>query len=71
MKALFVVTGRGIGGDAVTAINIAKALSKYDFQCEFALDHTAQGLLFKKNGIDGIKPVSHRQGDMLQPKKYL
>ena len=48
MKALFVVTGRGIGGDAVIAINIAKALSKYDFQSEFALDHTAPGLLFKK-----------------------
>ena len=52
MKALFVVTGRGIGGDAVTALNIANALSKYDFQCEFALDHTAPGLLFKKNGIE-------------------
>lgn len=51
MKALFVVTGRGIGGDAVTALNIANALSKYDFECEFALDPTAPGLLLKKHGI--------------------
>lgn len=51
MKALFIVTGRGIGGDAVTALNIARALSNYDVECEFALDHTAPGLLYKKNGI--------------------
>jgi UDP-N-acetylglucosamine--N-acetylmuramyl-(pentapeptide) pyrophosphoryl-undecaprenol N-acetylglucosamine transferase len=51
MKALFMVTGRGIGGDAVTALNIARALSKYDVECEFALDHSAPGLLLKKNGI--------------------
>lgn len=52
MKALFIVTGRGIGGDAVTALNIARALSDYGVECEFALDHTAPGLLFKKHGID-------------------
>jgi len=47
MKALFVVTGRGIGGDAMTALNIARALEKRGVQCEFALDPTAPGLLFK------------------------
>ena len=45
------VTGRGIGGDAAIALNIAKALSEYGVQCEFALNHGAKGLLFEKNGI--------------------
>jgi UDP-N-acetylglucosamine--N-acetylmuramyl-(pentapeptide) pyrophosphoryl-undecaprenol N-acetylglucosamine transferase len=71
MKALFVVTGRGIGGDAVTAINIAKALSKYDFQCEFALDHTAPGLLFKKNGIEWHKTSIPQAGGHAATKKTL
>ena len=37
MKVLFVVTGRGIGGDAAIALNIAKALSEYGVECEFPL----------------------------------
>jgi UDP-N-acetylglucosamine--N-acetylmuramyl-(pentapeptide) pyrophosphoryl-undecaprenol N-acetylglucosamine transferase len=52
MKALFVVTGRGIGGDAAIALNISKALSKYGVKCEFALNHGSPGLLFKKHGIN-------------------
>ncbi|MEN4017470.1 MAG: glycosyltransferase [Methanobacterium sp.] len=52
MKALFVVTGRGIGGDAAIAFHISKALSKYGMKCEFALNHGAPGLLFKKHGIE-------------------
>lgn len=52
MKALFMVTGRGIGGDAAIAINISRALSKYGVDCEFALNHGASGLLFKKHGIN-------------------
>ena len=55
MKALFIVTGRGIGGDAVTAINIARSLNNLNVECEFALDHTAPGLLFKKKGLDWHK----------------
>ncbi|MEN4006981.1 MAG: glycosyltransferase [Methanobacteriaceae archaeon] len=51
MKALFVVTGRGIGGDAAIAFNISKALSKYGVKCEFALNHGSPGLLFKKHDI--------------------
>jgi UDP-N-acetylglucosamine--N-acetylmuramyl-(pentapeptide) pyrophosphoryl-undecaprenol N-acetylglucosamine transferase len=51
MKALLIITGRGMGGDAVTALNIAHALSKKGVKCEFALDHTAQGLLLQKKGI--------------------
>ncbi len=52
MKALFMVTGRGIGGDAAVALNIANTLSKYNFQCEFALNHGSIGSLFQKNGIN-------------------
>lgn len=55
MKALFIVTGRGIGGDAVTALNIARALENYGVECEFALDHSAPGLLFKKHCLDWHK----------------
>lgn len=51
MKALFVVTGRGIGGDAAVALNISKALSKYKVECEFALNHGSPGLLFKKHDM--------------------
>ncbi len=51
MKALFMVTGRGIGGDAAISLNISRALSKYGVECEFALNYDAPGLLFKKHGI--------------------
>lgn len=51
MKALFVVTGRGIGGDSAVAINISKALSKYGVESEFALNHGSPGILYKKNGF--------------------
>lgn len=71
MKALFVVTGRGIGGDAVTALNIANALSKYGFQCEFALDHNAPGLLFKKHGIEWHKTSIPQAGGHAATKKKL
>lgn len=71
MKALFVVTGRGIGGDAVTALNIADALSKYGFQCEFALDHNAPGLLFKKHGIEWHKTSIPQAGGHAATKSKL
>jgi UDP-N-acetylglucosamine--N-acetylmuramyl-(pentapeptide) pyrophosphoryl-undecaprenol N-acetylglucosamine transferase len=71
MKVLFVVTGRGIGGDAVIALNIAKALSKYDIQSEFALDHTAPGLLFKKKGIEWHKTSIPQAGGHAATKKTL
>ena len=71
MKALFVVTGRGIGGDAVTALNIAIALSNYGFECEFALDHTAPGLLFKKHGIEWHTTSIPQAGGHAATKKTL
>ncbi|QUH23639.1 glycosyltransferase [Methanobacterium alkalithermotolerans] len=51
MKALLMVTGRGMGGDAVTALNISKALTKKGVKCEFVLDRSAPGILLEKNGI--------------------
>ncbi len=71
MKALFVVTGRGIGGDAVTALNIANALSEYGFECEFALDPSAPGLLFKKHGIKWHKTSIPQAGGHAATKKTL
>jgi len=32
MKALFVITGPGVGGDSAAALNISKSLSKYGFE---------------------------------------
>lgn len=49
MKALVLVTGRGLGGDASIAMNTIKALEKNGVQCEIALDESAPGILFKKN----------------------
>jgi UDP-N-acetylglucosamine--N-acetylmuramyl-(pentapeptide) pyrophosphoryl-undecaprenol N-acetylglucosamine transferase len=55
MKALLVVTGRGLGGDAAIALNLIKTLEKKGVQCEIALDESAPGLLFKKNGYSWHK----------------
>jgi UDP-N-acetylglucosamine--N-acetylmuramyl-(pentapeptide) pyrophosphoryl-undecaprenol N-acetylglucosamine transferase len=51
MKALLFVTGRGVGGDAVLAINTALALTEKGMDCEFVLDTQAPGYLFKKKGL--------------------
>ena len=51
MKALVVVTGRGLGGDAVVAYNVITALEKKGVHCEIALDESAPGALFKKKGF--------------------
>ena len=50
MKALIVITGRGLGGDSVIAYNIIEGLEAKGVQCEIALDESAPGLLFKKKG---------------------
>ncbi|MDR2873824.1 MAG: glycosyltransferase [Methanobrevibacter sp.] len=55
MKALIVITGRGMGGDAVTALNIIKSLEDLNVQCEIVLDSDAPGLIFKKNGYSWHK----------------
>ncbi len=71
MKALFIVTGRGIGGDAVTGLNIARALEKYGVKCEFALDHSAPGLLFKKHDLPWYKISIPQAGGHAATKKTL
>ncbi len=52
MKALFIVTGRGLGGDAMAALNLMKAFEKRGVVCEVALDESAHGTLFEKNGYE-------------------
>jgi UDP-N-acetylglucosamine--N-acetylmuramyl-(pentapeptide) pyrophosphoryl-undecaprenol N-acetylglucosamine transferase len=47
MKALVVVTGRGLGGDAAIALNVIKLFEKRGVTCEIALDESAPGILFK------------------------
>ena len=55
MKALLVVTGRGLGGDAAIALNLIKSLEKRNVECEIALDESAPGILFKKHGYSWHK----------------
>ena len=55
MKALFFITGRGLGGDAVVAFNTMKALEKRGVICDVALDKSAPGVLFEKNGYSWHK----------------
>lgn len=55
IKALLFITGRGLGGDAVIALNIIKELSNNGVNCEIALDESAPGLLFKKKGLSWHK----------------
>ena len=52
MKALFIVTGRGLGGDAMTALNAMKALERRGVHCDIALDESAYGTLFEDNGYE-------------------
>lgn len=51
MDALVIITGRGLGGDAVVAYNVITALEKKGVHCEIALDESAPGTIFKKNGL--------------------
>lgn len=55
MKALIVVTGRGLGGDAVIGLNIIKSLESQGVKCEIALDSSAPGILFKNKGYSWHK----------------
>ncbi|WP_455644999.1 glycosyltransferase [Methanosphaera sp.] len=55
MKLLIFVTGRGIGGDAVTAYNIAKALKSKDISSKIVLDPSAPGYYFKKRNIEWLQ----------------
>ncbi|WP_455241002.1 glycosyltransferase [Methanothermobacter tenebrarum] len=71
MKALFMITGRGMGGDAVMGLNIAQILSSRGFECEFALDRTAPGILFKKRNIKWHKMLIPQAGGHAATKSSL
>ncbi|MCC7551097.1 MAG: glycosyltransferase [Methanobacterium sp.] len=71
MKALLIVTGRGIGGDAVIALNIARALAKHGIESEFALDHDAPGILLEKHGLKWHKISIPQAGGHAATKKTL
>ena len=55
MRALIVITGRGLGGDAVVALNLITALEEMRVECEIALDESAPGILFKNKGYSWHK----------------
>lgn len=55
MKTLFIITGRGLGGDAMIALNLIRVLEKRGVECEIALDESAHGTLFEKNGYSWHK----------------
>ncbi|MCC7553293.1 MAG: glycosyltransferase [Methanobacteriaceae archaeon] len=69
MKALIVITGRGLGGDASNALNLIKTLEKRDIKCEIALDSSAPGILFKKNGYSWHKIKIPQAGGHAVTKK--
>ena len=62
MKALFIVTGRGLGGDAMTALNAMKALERRGVHCDIALDESAYGTLFEDNGYEWHRISVYNEG---------
>lgn len=55
MKLLIFVTGRGTGGDAVTAYIISKALEEKNIENKIVLDPSAPGYYFKKRNVEWLK----------------
>ena len=63
MKVLMFITGRGIGGDSMTAFNVSKVLENKGVKCDFVLDPTAPGLLFKNHNKKWYKsPIPQAGG---------
>jgi len=54
MKLLIFVTGRGMGGDAVTAYNITKILESNNIESKIVLDPSAPGYYFKKRNVEWL-----------------
>lgn len=71
MKALFVITGPGVGGDSAAALNLSKSLSKYGVESEFALDRKSSGLLLKRNGLKWYKTTIPAAGGHVATKLTL
>lgn len=63
MNVLMFITGRGIGGDSMTAFNISEVLENKGVKCNFVLDSSAPGLLFKNNNKTWYKsPIPQAGG---------
>lgn len=71
MKLLIFVTGRGIGGDAVTAYNISKTLEDKGIECKIVLDPSAPGYYFKKRNIEWLKSPIPAAGGHASSKSTL
>ncbi len=71
MKLLIFVTGRGIGGDAVTAYNIAKSFEEKGIEIKIILDPSAQGYYFKKRNIEWLKSPIPAAGGHASSKSTL
>ena len=50
MKILFIITGRGMGGDSSVALNLMQAFEKKGVICEAGLDESAHLDAFEKRG---------------------
>ena len=71
MKLLIFVTGRGIGGDAVTAYNILKALESKNISAKIVLDPSAPGYYFKKRNMSWLKTPIPSAGGHAESKSSL
>lgn len=71
MKLLIFVTGRGTGGDAVTAYNIFQALKEKNIESKIVLDSSAPGYYFKKRNIGWLKSPIPAAGGHASSKSRL
>ncbi|MCD7781759.1 MAG: glycosyltransferase family 1 protein [Methanosphaera sp.] len=72
MKLLIFVTGRGTGGDIVSAVNIKQCLEERDIESEIVLDPSAPGYYLKNHNINWIKsPIPAAGGHAATKSKLL
>lgn len=71
MKLLIFVTGRGTGGDAVTAYNIFQSLNEKGIESKIVLDPSAPGYYFKKRNIDWLQSPIPAAGGHASSKSRL
>lgn len=72
MELLIFVTGRGTGGDAVTAYNIRYYLKQHGINSTIVLDPSAPGYYFKKRGVDWLQsPIPNAGGHAASKVKLL
>lgn len=71
MKLLIFVTGRGTGGDAVTAYNISKSLEERGIETKIVLDPSAPGYYFKKRNVEWLKSSIPAAGGHASSKSTL